>query len=477
LVYLEHHAADQNFWDSHWNLDLARSRKILGTRRTLVTDVTRRYLRPADGPILEGGCGIGVHVAALQNHGYQAIGVDYAAKTMAMVRQYLPRSDVRLGDVRSLVEFPDRHFAGYWSLGVIEHFWSGYEDIAREMLRVLRPGGYLFLTFPHMSPLRRVKARWAAQRAGARARDAAWLTDRVISDSSAAIRHAACPHCPPSVPGAASMGCKLPAAPAATDFVATGKAHLHLIIMAFACDITRVDSIQWRSSDTSFTWVGVNGGHHNISHQRGNAGADASLVKIMTWSAEQVAYILSSLKSFEAPGGGTLLDGTPLYWVNELAVGNHRFIRTPYMLAAGKMPLDSRQDAGDRLLSEVPGPHAAHRVCSPASGRSWGCRSTTSARPSGSAGRCRGALEAIDRCPRLAGGSAGRWCRWNLARRRTPAAVAHRQQRRRMPPAPTTMCRSRRATIRSGTGPSRAPRHPAPATWGDRPRRPRLRSR
>jgi hypothetical protein len=137
---------------------------------------------------------------------------------------------------------------------------------------------------------------------------------------------------------AASMACKMPDAPAGTDFVATGKAHLDLMTMALACDITRVVSIQWRSSDTSFTWVGVNGGHHNISHQQGGAGPDANLVKIMTWFAGQVAYVLTRLKSFEEPGG-SLLDSTLLFWVNELAVGNHRFQRAPYLLATGKLPL------------------------------------------------------------------------------------------------------------------------------------------
>jgi hypothetical protein len=140
--------------------------------------------------------------------------------------------------------------------------------------------------------------------------------------------------------GAASMGCRMPEAPQALDFVATGKAHLDLITMAFACDITRVGSIQWRSSDTSFTWVGVNGGHHNISHTQGGAGPDANLVKIMSWFSDQVAYILTRLKSFEEPGG-TVLDSTLLFWVNELATGNHKLVRNPYLLAAGKLPLPS----------------------------------------------------------------------------------------------------------------------------------------
>jgi hypothetical protein len=138
--------------------------------------------------------------------------------------------------------------------------------------------------------------------------------------------------------GAASLGCKMPEQPVTMDFVATGKAHLDLMIMAMACDITRVASIQWRSSDTSFTWAGVTGGHHNLSHQQGSAGADASLVKIMDWFSQQVAYILGRLRSFEEPGG-TLLDSTLLFWVNELATGNHKLIRNPYLLATGKLPL------------------------------------------------------------------------------------------------------------------------------------------
>ena len=41
--------------------------------------------------------------------------------------------------------------------GVIEHFWDGHEAIVKEMHRTLRVGGYLFISFPYLSPLRRLK--------------------------------------------------------------------------------------------------------------------------------------------------------------------------------------------------------------------------------------------------------------------------------------------------------------------------------
>ena len=48
---------------------------------------------------------------------------------------------------------------GYWSLGVFEHFQEGMQAQWEEAARVVRSGGYLFLTVPIMSPLRRLKAR------------------------------------------------------------------------------------------------------------------------------------------------------------------------------------------------------------------------------------------------------------------------------------------------------------------------------
>lgn len=69
----------------------------------------------------------------------------------------MPELRLIIGDVRSLM-FKDAGFDGYWSLGVIEHFYDGYDKIALEMGRILKPGGYLFLTFPQMSCLRKIKA-------------------------------------------------------------------------------------------------------------------------------------------------------------------------------------------------------------------------------------------------------------------------------------------------------------------------------
>jgi SAM-dependent methyltransferase len=155
LVYIAQ-AATSEFWDSHWSDRLHETYLTPPPHRSTVW-FTQRYL-PVGSTILEGGCGMGDKVYALDKAGFNAKGVDYAPDTVALTKQYWPHLDVLLGDVRKL-PFQSCSFDGYWSLGVIEHFFNGFSDIASEIERVLKPGGYLFLTFPMMNTLRHKRAK------------------------------------------------------------------------------------------------------------------------------------------------------------------------------------------------------------------------------------------------------------------------------------------------------------------------------
>ncbi|MBN1450066.1 MAG: methyltransferase domain-containing protein [Anaerolineales bacterium] len=147
--------ATPEFWDRHWQTD--RLQEILrGTKDDgLFVPLIKRYL-PANSTVLEGGCGMGQIVHALQYQGYKAIGIDFASQTIERIKEAVPELDVRVGDVRALA-LPDGSLDGYVSGGVIEHFWDGYEPIISEMERTLRVGGFLFISFPYLSPLRRLK--------------------------------------------------------------------------------------------------------------------------------------------------------------------------------------------------------------------------------------------------------------------------------------------------------------------------------
>ena len=148
-------AATPNYWNKRWAKEDLRA--VLKSPDFIVVPTTKKYLK-AGSKILEGGCGHGTYVYKLTKANYQCIGVDYARKTVEKVKRILPQLDIRYAQLTKL-PFENGTFDGYWSIGVIEHFFKGYSQITREMKRVVKKRGYLFLTFPYMSPLRILKGK------------------------------------------------------------------------------------------------------------------------------------------------------------------------------------------------------------------------------------------------------------------------------------------------------------------------------
>lgn len=158
-IIFENQKATSDFWDKHWDTADFRNSILSGKNDNFVSKFTKKFISPhMSKKILEGGCGKGQFVYSLKTSGYDAYGVDYAKKTVERINEIMPDLKVSYGNVENL-DFPNDYFDGYWSLGVIEHFFDGYAKIAAEMTRVINKKGFLFLTFPNMSPLRKLKAK------------------------------------------------------------------------------------------------------------------------------------------------------------------------------------------------------------------------------------------------------------------------------------------------------------------------------
>ena len=144
-------------------------------------------------------------------------------------------------------------------------------------------------------------------------------------------------------PSAACVDPGVPALPKSlTDndsFPAIGKLQMDILAMALACDLTRVASLQWSRSVsmTRFTWLTptITDAHHDLSHHGDDdAVAQEKLLRINTWYAAQLAYLLGKLATAEETDGSRLLDSTLLLWSNELGKGNaHSRALAPYVLA------------------------------------------------------------------------------------------------------------------------------------------------
>lgn len=156
--------------------------------------------------------------------------------------------------------------------------------------------------------------------------------------------------------------CTTPEAPVKMDhldinkFPLVGKSQMDLMAAAFACDLTRVGTLQWMNSatDKTYPWLGVHEGHHAIAHKGDeDVKATEDLRKIYTWYAEQFAYLVQKLKSIPE-GNGTLLDNTFVIWISEHAKGNtHDRSQLPYV-AAGSAGGSMKPGRWVKFAGDVP---------------------------------------------------------------------------------------------------------------------------
>jgi hypothetical protein len=122
------------------------------------------------------------------------------------------------------------------------------------------------------------------------------------------------------------------------NYPLVGQLQMDLLVMALACDLTRVGSIQWSRSVSNkvFSWLdpAVPEGHHDLSHEGDSNGAAMDKIsRINTWYAGQLGYLIQKLAEIPE-GDGTLLDNTCILWCNELGRGNsHTRNDVPWVLA------------------------------------------------------------------------------------------------------------------------------------------------
>jgi hypothetical protein len=87
------------------------------------------------------------------------------------------------------------------------------------------------------------------------------------------------------------------------DYPSHVKAMMDLIGVAFACDATRVVTLMFGNAVSGRThgFLGINSGHHEISHHMNDPALIAQLAKIGAWEMEQLGYLMGKLKA--APDG------------------------------------------------------------------------------------------------------------------------------------------------------------------------------
>ncbi len=108
-----------------------------------------------------------------------------------------------------------------------------------------------------------------------------------------------------------------------------------MISMAFACDATRVASLQLSSAINRlrFPWQMSNGEGHTLSHAGSNSsGAFTERTERLKWYAERIVRVMDNLAQIQE-GDGSVLDNTLIVWGNEVSKGNlHTHQDIPFLM-------------------------------------------------------------------------------------------------------------------------------------------------
>ena len=100
-------------------------------------------------PVLDVGTGLGLFLECCRRHNTLVVGIELSEEgIVACARQRLP---VVRGDITAPLPFRDGSFGSIFVHHVLEHISSNVEEgLLREILRVLRPGGFVLVVSPNV---------------------------------------------------------------------------------------------------------------------------------------------------------------------------------------------------------------------------------------------------------------------------------------------------------------------------------------
>jgi ubiquinone/menaquinone biosynthesis C-methylase UbiE len=97
--------------------------------------------------VLDAACGTGRHSASLAERGHRIIGVDLSREMLDRARTKVPAGDFREGNLTALPLGSDAVDAAVCGLAIVH--LPDVSDAARELARVVRPGGRVIISDVH----------------------------------------------------------------------------------------------------------------------------------------------------------------------------------------------------------------------------------------------------------------------------------------------------------------------------------------
>ena len=114
-----------------------------------------------------------------------------------------------------------------------------------------------------------------------------------------------------------------------------GQFMIDMLVMALACDLTGVATLQWSDTEAkhTFPWLSLREHHHYYQHDGGFRPDECAAIG--RWYSQQHAYLLEQLASVDM-GGHSLLDESVVFFGTEIShPPSHTKDNMPLLLAGG----------------------------------------------------------------------------------------------------------------------------------------------
>jgi len=139
----------ERYWTQIWDGHTIRDSKRAKIEKREEFKIMNQYVSklPPKSHILDGDCGLGEWTVYWTSRGFDTVGLDISQAVIERLKQRFPNHRFVVGDIRN-TKFESEYFDAYFSWGAFEHFEEGLGPCFREANRILKKGGYLFVSVP-----------------------------------------------------------------------------------------------------------------------------------------------------------------------------------------------------------------------------------------------------------------------------------------------------------------------------------------
>ncbi len=138
---------NKNYYEKYWQ-DSAKappSHDPLNKKRVVI--FINEFKDKNVKKVLDIGCGSGINTEELKEAGFEVAGVDVSENAIFEAKRKYPEIEFSVAGIEKL-PFPDETFDAIYCTEVVEHIYDT-EMAVKELLRVLKKEGYLFLSVPY----------------------------------------------------------------------------------------------------------------------------------------------------------------------------------------------------------------------------------------------------------------------------------------------------------------------------------------